>query len=722
MRLINTRTLRIHDFVGMRVPPYAILSHTWGRGEVTFQDWNRPDGRHREALAGYPKIAATCARARERGLDFAWVDTCCIDKTSSAELSEVINSMFAWYRNAAECFGYLEDVEDPNVEAVVAEPSGVGMAGRVGFSDSRWFTRGWTLQELLAPHDMRFFTRDWVPIGRKLDMAEKLESITGIDNKVLEGNEPLGRVSIGRRMSWAANRRTSRPEDRAYSLLGIFGVNMPLIYGEGARMAFRRLQEQILARSDDHTIFAWRASATDEQDEAEQDGAATAPSTTNKHASGLLATGPYQFRNFLNRPGTNTGLAGSVASEGDPLDNIVRVWDDTAPQEPITLTNRGIRITGRVVDLAPGSRRHELLVLVLNCSPGWNPLLMTGIYIRRERGVQYSRLRPDELVEIEVGGDGSSGASPWLQTLTLYGLASAEDVRGHSYVRPWTSAAEIRLEMQQESHLNALGLGRLKDVEKEEEEEKKQEGGEESVVEMAPAPATMTEVGVVERYSNAFYMNEGCFNPRVLTGGGSPFGGYALQTILTGTSKGRYRLFRFDPTERDDLVIKNRSDFRAVLTFTSSGDPSHVLLVLLATNEVPLTGSSNERGDDSSPPRQGLWFNVVKSTRRDQWTKVGLAAGSDPTTALDPESLLLGAAPVDPSKPHHSVTVKVSGDLLVTVRVWTKATFIGLPMQHIEVIGPWPAEGAWLRRGLGLVGAVGVFAASPVLLYVMLSQ
>ncbi|KLU83015.1 hypothetical protein MAPG_02082 [Magnaporthiopsis poae ATCC 64411] len=215
MRLINTRTLRIHEFVGTRVPPYAILSHTWGRGEVTFQDWCQPDRRHREGLDGYAKIAATCARARERGLDFAWVDTCCIDKTSSAELSEVINSMFAWYRNAAACFGYLEDfVGVPRVQAV-AETDGVATAGLVGFARSRWFTRGWTLQELLAPHDVEFFNRDWAPIGRKLELAEELEGITGIDNKVLEGDEPLRRVSIGRRMSWAANRRTSRPEDRA---------------------------------------------------------------------------------------------------------------------------------------------------------------------------------------------------------------------------------------------------------------------------------------------------------------------------------------------------------------------------------------------------------------------------------------------------------------------------------------------------------------------------
>ncbi|KAI0161831.1 heterokaryon incompatibility protein-domain-containing protein [Hypoxylon sp. FL1284] len=235
MRLLNTKTYEIREFLGDSSQRYAILSHTWGDEECTLQHMTMPGVSERK---GYAKIKYCCDQAAREGLDWAWVDTCCIDKTSTAELSEAINSMFRWYRNAVICYAYLADV------ASVDE-----------LGSGRWWGRGWTLQELLAPKDIRFYSADWRDLGSKQDLGDEIEKITGIERSVLlTGN--FDTVCIAKRMSWAANRKTTRVEDTAYSLLGIFGVNIPLLYGEGTR-SFVRLQEEIMKVSDDHTLFAW---------------------------------------------------------------------------------------------------------------------------------------------------------------------------------------------------------------------------------------------------------------------------------------------------------------------------------------------------------------------------------------------------------------------------------------------------------------------------------
>lgn len=236
MRLINTRTLKLRQFHD-KPPPYAILSHTWGREEVSFQDFQSPY--LREKLAGFSKIRSTCKKAYSHGLDYAWVDTCCIDKTSSAELSEVINSMFKWYKNSAIAYAFSEDYPYQKIEKASL------ITTSIGFGHSRWFTRGWTLQELIAPRRLEFYNKSWEKIAEKAAIAKELAVITGIDAFVLDGSGPLQQVSVGRRLSWAANRETTREEDLAYSLFGLFVVNMPLIYGEGGK-AFLRLQEHIL--------------------------------------------------------------------------------------------------------------------------------------------------------------------------------------------------------------------------------------------------------------------------------------------------------------------------------------------------------------------------------------------------------------------------------------------------------------------------------------------
>jgi hypothetical protein len=257
MRLLKTRTkeLEFEEFAGRNVPLYAILSHTWGGDEVSLQDV-LSGARDMKGRAGYAKIMGTRALAVAHGFDYVWIDTCCIDKTSSAELSEAINSMYRWYQEADICYAYLADV--------VASPgppgSGASLPARLG--RSRWFTRGWTLQELIAPSAVIFLDAAWREMGTKCGLHEALTQITGIPSDVLQGSSAPSSASVAQRMSWASKRHTTRPEDLAYCLLGLFDVNMPMLYGEGDR-AFARLQEEIIKTSDDHSIFAWDAPASD---------------------------------------------------------------------------------------------------------------------------------------------------------------------------------------------------------------------------------------------------------------------------------------------------------------------------------------------------------------------------------------------------------------------------------------------------------------------------
>jgi hypothetical protein len=229
------------------IPPYAILSHTWTDGqEVTYNELLAGTG---VIKSGYAKIRFCGEQAARDGLEYFWVDTCCIDKSSSAELSEAINSMYNWYENATICYAYLSDVS--NLGSNSSKES-------VEFSQSNWFKRGWTLQELIAPSELVFFSMEWSRIGTKANLTEDLTRITGIDRRVLGGAHPSV-SSIADRMSWAAKRKTRRDEDIAYSLIGIFDINMPLLYGEGKK-AFIRLQEEIMKVSDDQSVFAWKSS------------------------------------------------------------------------------------------------------------------------------------------------------------------------------------------------------------------------------------------------------------------------------------------------------------------------------------------------------------------------------------------------------------------------------------------------------------------------------
>lgn len=334
MRLIDTNTMAIELFVG-KLPEYAILSHTWGEGEVSFQDFTRPDV---QFMPGYAKIWRTCALAREAQIPYAWVDTCCIDKTSSAELSEAINSMFVWYARANITYVFLADW-DGKEESL---------------SECRWFTRGWTLQELVAPENIEFYDASWIKRGTKQSLAELLTEITGIDREVLAVASRMYQIPVGCRMAWAAHRQTTRDEDLAYCLLGIFDVNMPMLYGEGKK-AFIRLQEAILAQTNDLSLFAWTASSVE--------------NSTDKFR-GILARSPDEF-----------------ASIGE-----LTLTNRSEFSEEYGLTNKGIRINTGLAD------SDKVLPLDCMVRDGISTRQL-GIYLKKYGAGLYARESPDKLAK-----------------------------------------------------------------------------------------------------------------------------------------------------------------------------------------------------------------------------------------------------------------------------------------------------------------------------------
>ncbi|KAF8137194.1 heterokaryon incompatibility protein-domain-containing protein, partial [Boletus edulis] len=239
MRLLNSRSQQL-ELLYRDPPRYAIVSHRWGdeSEEALFTDIG-DQVRTQSKGKGYEKIQGSCAQARQDGLGYVWLDTCCIDRSSSSELSEAINSMYKWYNESAVCYAYLHDVSDPS-----------------RFTESDWFTRGWTLQELIAPKRLKFFTKDWTLIGTREALIDPIAERTGISHEILRSSRIPPEVTISQKMVWARERETSKVEDRAYSLLGILGVNMVPVYGID-NGAFEDLQHRIIAKCADQTLFAW---------------------------------------------------------------------------------------------------------------------------------------------------------------------------------------------------------------------------------------------------------------------------------------------------------------------------------------------------------------------------------------------------------------------------------------------------------------------------------
>ena len=238
MRLLNTHTFRLEEHLDSRLPEYAILSHRWGTDEVNYGDITSQ--RDFSQKQGFEKLKNFCDLARDEGYKYAWADTCCIDKDSSAELGTALNSMYRWYADAHLCIAYLFDTYE----------------GGKPMCESEWFRRGWTLQELIAPVKIVFYDRYWKLLGTKKKLLQPLSITSGVPESILDHTVEPRSCSIAQRMSWAAHRQTERVEDRAYSLMGLFGVTIEMMYGK-REDTFIRLQEEILKHSADQSIFAW---------------------------------------------------------------------------------------------------------------------------------------------------------------------------------------------------------------------------------------------------------------------------------------------------------------------------------------------------------------------------------------------------------------------------------------------------------------------------------
>ncbi|KAH9220569.1 heterokaryon incompatibility protein-domain-containing protein [Leptodontidium sp. 2 PMI_412] len=379
MRLFSTQKVQFVEVYGSDVPSYAILSHTWSDGEILLQTLERdeihdapwsalsedpPEVLRGNKAKGFKKVLRTTEIARRNGYDLLWVDTCCIDKTSSAELSEAINSMYRWYGGAEVCYAYLSDVPAASTESPF-EPNSK-------FRRSRWFNRGWTLQELIASKQVEIFASDWSYLGAKtgdMDFTKLLSEITGIQLDVLLGELSPQDMSIAARMHWAAERQTTRVEDIAYCLLGIFDVNMPLLYGEGKR-AFIRLQEAILTKEEDQSLFAWH--------------------------SELLPT------STLGDIGQTGGISGLLADSPDWFsdDNEIETsMPMILKSSPSAVTSKGLRVDFLLLPCTEDQPIAEAdFRVVLNCER-----LRDGqrespvIYLKRIWGMgdQFARVRPD---------------------------------------------------------------------------------------------------------------------------------------------------------------------------------------------------------------------------------------------------------------------------------------------------------------------------------------
>ncbi|KAK7446260.1 hypothetical protein VKT23_014465 [Stygiomarasmius scandens] len=348
MRLLNTETYEVKEFY-VNIPLYAILSHTWGDIEITFQDIQSLN--IAKTKAGWSKVKNACDHARKHTFDWIWIDSCCIDKTSSAELSEALNSMYQYYTDAEVCYVYLCDVSSK--ENLRDRKS--------SFCSSKWFTRGWTLQELIAPMYAVFLDKNWNEIGTRWSLRDAISAVTTIPVEIFEGQD-IDEFSVAQKMSWAAYRETTRPEDQAYCLMGIFNVNMPSIYGEGAVKAFIRLQQEIIKISDDRSIFAWISEGNCES-----------------VVRGLFARSPKEFR-----------ASGQVTMSHAEL---------TGDRSSFSFGNNGLRIHLPFVHDENSNASDSVLLASLHCKrPGVVNGSYLSIYLRKIGEEQYVRCYANKVV------------------------------------------------------------------------------------------------------------------------------------------------------------------------------------------------------------------------------------------------------------------------------------------------------------------------------------
>lgn len=373
MKLLNCTTLRIEEFFGPSVPPYAILSHRWEAGEVTYQEVMNLQGLDQKA--GWVKVREACRVARSKGYDYAWVDTCCINKQDLTELTEAINSMFQWYAKAGVCFAYLSDVPP----------------GQSSIESSLWFTRGFTLQELIAPNEVEFLDSEWHPIGTRATRCNEIHLRTRIDKEVLLRGATSGRtverilddIPLARRMSWASGRTTTREEDVAYSLLGVFGINMPLLYGEG-KNAFMRLQTEIMKEKNDMTLFAWVSSPA----KPDQQG--------TPRYRGILATSPREFEHASDLVFSKDITYNPEVSFAKSKHNTERLTEQQLTLDQYAMTNKGLRI-----DTELNTGKDKTQYLRLGCRRnGWDPEESASISLIHHGGGVFLRSQPSKIFTI----------------------------------------------------------------------------------------------------------------------------------------------------------------------------------------------------------------------------------------------------------------------------------------------------------------------------------
>ncbi|KAM3413975.1 hypothetical protein BST61_g10641 [Cercospora zeina] len=329
-------TPELVEFSGREIPEYAILSHTWALDEVLYRDVVLGTSANR---AGYQKLKMAATQAR---------------------LQEAINSMFTWYARANTCYAYLSDVtcerQSPDFEEA--------------FSNSRWFTRGWTLQELLAPRSVFFFSESWNelgnlrgPVNALLDhkpLRRMVSQKTSIDEYYLRDTHRLAKANVATRMRWASGRSTARTEDIAYSLLGLFDISMPLLYGEGKK-AFRRLQAEIMKQSDDLSLFSWTKKSSD----------------TIRH--GLLSDSPEDFARY-------TVHDDQLAEEHGR---------DLTATTPYSMTNVGLSIELRLKPLVT-----DTIYLALLERQNADNDSRSAIYLQRMGGTRFVRILCNKLPSV----------------------------------------------------------------------------------------------------------------------------------------------------------------------------------------------------------------------------------------------------------------------------------------------------------------------------------
>ncbi|KAK2742724.1 het and ankyrin domain protein [Colletotrichum kahawae] len=371
MRLLHCLQQKIYHFTYPPSVQYAIFSHTWSSPHD--DEWlsYTPAGQ-RSHSTKQDIIRRVCNLALSHNLQYVWIDEACIDKSSSADVSETINSLPKYFQRATICFAFLVDL-----------PCGTAVPCRDTWARCQFWTRAWTLQELILPSNLQFYDAQWHLRGERSSehLHSLISGITGIDEDILNHERTLDQASVARKMSWAACRRSFSPEDLAYSLLGLFGVCMPIVFGEGEERAFRRLQEEIVKHTNDSSLFAWA-------------------SRDNHSCRGLFANTPAEFVPLARQDGFRLPLIF---------------------QGFVSLTSKGVLVSGQFANLQAG------LWLDLGIQTREKDhTVRHGILLRQNHDGTFVRVAPASIQRLPA-----TERSLAMQVMVFYGEFNKNDSHGH---------------------------------------------------------------------------------------------------------------------------------------------------------------------------------------------------------------------------------------------------------------------------------------------------